>query len=169
LSSIRIFIALLFASPLFAQTQVQSLQPCGKVPAFFHCPSQIGVDQQIENRKRSGNPMDAKEEQFTREMSYYAQQRTMTGMVLFNDSLSNYVSKVAGVLLREDTALFHQLHFYVYKDPSLNAFTSATGTILVTVGLLAQLENEAQLAFILAHEITHYKQQHMLKGFLNRE
>lgn len=169
LSSIRIFIALLFASPLFAQTQVQSLQPGGNVPAFFHCPSQIGVDQQIENRKRSGNPMDAKEEQFTREMSYYAQQRTMTGMVLFNDSLSNYVSKVAGVLLREDTALFHQLHFYVYKDPSLNAFTSATGTILVTVGLLAQLENEAQLAFILAHEITHYKQQHMLKGFLNRE
>lgn len=160
---------ILFATPATSQTQLQPLQPDGSVPVFFHCPSQTGVDQQIEQRKRSGNPMDAKEEQFTREMSYYAQQRTMTGLVLFNDSLSNYVTKVAAVLLKDDTALFHKLHFYVYKDPALNAYTSATGNILITIGLLAQLENEAQLAFILAHEITHYKQEHMLKGFLNRE
>ncbi len=113
--------------------------------------------------------MDAKEEQFTREMSYYAQQRTQTGLLLFNDSLSNYVTKVAAVLLKDDLELFNKLHFYVYKDPALNAYTSATGNILITVGLLAQLENEAQLAFILAHEITHYKQEHMLKGYLNRE
>lgn len=160
---------LLFATSGVAQIPLQPLHPDGTVPIFFHCPSQIGVDQQIENRKRSGNPMDEKEERFTREMSYYAQQRTMTGLVLFNDSLSNYVTKVAAVLLKDDTALFHKLHFYVYKDPALNAYTSATGNILVTVGLLAQLENEAQLAFILAHEITHYKKEHMLKGFLNRE
>lgn len=165
-----IFAALAFlASPLFAQTSLQPLQPGGTVPVFFHCPSQQTADQQIEERKKSGNPMTDEEEAFTREMSYYAQQRVMSGLVLFNDSLSNYVTKVAAVLLKDDTALFHKLHFYVYKDPALNAYTSATGNILVTVGLLAQLENEAQLAFILAHEITHYQQEHMLKGYLNRQ
>ncbi|HTF04602.1 MAG TPA: M48 family metallopeptidase [Bacteroidia bacterium] len=159
----------LISMQAFSQTHLQPLQPGGTVPPFFHCPSQQGVTQQIEARERSGNPMNEKEQKFTREMSYYAQQRTMTGLVLFNDSLSNYVTKVAAVLLKNDTALFNKLHFYVYKDPQLNAYTSATGNILITVGLLAQLENEAQLAFILAHEITHFKQEHMLKGYLNRE
>lgn len=152
-----------------AQHNLQPLHPGGHIPPFFYSPSQEAVDVQIEQRKKSGKPMDAKEEAFTRQMSYYAQQRTMTGLVLFNDSLSNYVTKVAYELLKDDTALFNKLHFYVYKDPVLNAYTSATGNILITVGLLAQLENEAQLAFILAHEITHYKQEHMLKGYLNRE
>lgn len=169
-SIFRILSALLIcASPIIAQTGLQPLQPDGCVPEFFHCPSQQTAEQQIEARKQSGNPMTAQEEQFTREMSYYAQQRVFTGLVLFNDSLSNYVTEVAAILLKDDTALFNKLHFYVYKDPALNAYTSATGNILVTVGLLAQLENEAQLAFILAHEITHFKQQHMLKGYLNRE
>ncbi len=164
-----LFALIIFASPLVSQTTLQPLHPGGNVPDFFHCPSQESAEEKIEARRKSGNPMTAQEEQFTREMSYYAQQRVFTGLVLFNDSLSNYVTKVAAVLLKNDTALFGKLHFYVYKDPALNAYTSATGNILITVGLLAQLENEAQLAFILAHEITHFKQQHMLKGYINRE
>lgn len=167
--SILLFSLIACTTTLLSQTNLQPLQPAGNVPDFFHCPSQQTAEEKIEARKKSGNPMSEQEEQFTREMSYYAQQRVFTGLVLFNDSLSNYATKVASVLLKDDTALFNQLHFYVYKDPSLNAYTSATGNILITVGLLAQLENEAQLAFILAHEITHYKQQHMLKGYINRQ
>lgn len=159
----------LAATPLLSQTHLQPLAPGGNIPPFFTTPSQDIADEQIAARARSGNPMTQQEIEFTRQMSYYAQQRCFTGLVLFNDSLSDYVTKVAAVLLKDDTALFNKLHFYVYKDPALNAYTSATGNILVTVGLLAQLENEGQLAFILAHEITHYKQEHMLKGYINRE
>ena len=156
-------------SPLRSQTNLEPLNPGGTVPAFFTYPSQMWVDQQIAAREKKGDPMDEQEIEFTRQMSYFAQQRCFTGLVLFNDSLSNYVTKVARVLLKDDTALFNKLHFYVYKDPALNAYTSATGNILITIGLLAQIENEGQLAFILAHEITHYKQEHMLKGYINRE
>jgi predicted Zn-dependent protease len=41
------------------------------------------------------------------------------------------------------------------KDPNLNAFTFGGGLVYVHAGLLARLENEAQLAMILAHEIAH--------------
>lgn len=92
------------------------------------------------------------------ESSYYIQQRLMSGVVLFNDSLSAYVTKVATIILKDDTATLNKLHFYAYKSTDQNAFTSATGNILITVGLIAQLENEAQLAYILAHEITHFKE-----------
>jgi hypothetical protein len=161
--------ALITSSSLFSQTTLQPLGPGGNIPTFFTCPSQDWVDGQIVTRARYGDPMDEQEIEFTRQMSYYAQQRCFTGLVLFNDSLSNYVTKVAAILLKDDPELFSKLHFYVYKDPALNAYTSATGNILITIGLLAQLENEGQLAFILAHEITHYQQEHMLKGYINRE
>ena len=80
----------------------------------------------------------------------------LNGSVLYNDSISNYVKKVAKEVLREDLDLYNKLRFYTIKDETANAFTTANGIIFVTTGLMARLQNEAQLAFILCHEISHY-------------
>ncbi|HLG02280.1 MAG TPA: M48 family metallopeptidase [Bacteroidia bacterium] len=152
----------------FAQTVVP-LQPHGPIPEYYRCPSHMTVAKQVEKRNAIGDKVSAEEEQFMREMNYYSQQRMLSGFVLFNDSMSSYVSRVAAEVLKDDPETFQKLHFYVYKSPTPNAFTSATGTILFTVGLLSQLENEAQLAYILCHEIVHFRQEHMLKGYMNRE
>lgn len=47
------------------------------------------------------------------------------------------------------------IHFRVLKDPSLNAFAYPNGAIYIHSGLLARVENEAQLATVMAHEMTH--------------
>lgn len=159
---------LLVAAAGFSQT-TGPLVPKGPLPVFYRCPSYMTVDKEIERRDATGNPVSKEEEDFMREMSYYSEQRMLSGFVLFNDSLSDYVGKVGAEVLKDDPETLKKLHFYVYKSPTPNAYTSATGTILITMGLLSQLENEAQLAFILCHEITHYRREHMLKGYLNRE
>ena len=41
------------------------------------------------------------------------------------------------------------------RDPAVSAFGLPNGTIYVTTGLLAALENDDQLAGVLAHEISH--------------
>jgi predicted Zn-dependent protease len=51
----------------------------------------------------------------------------------------------------------------VVRDPSINAFTPR-GPVYVHAGLLARMENEVQLAMILAHEIAHVTEGHVLKG-----
>lgn len=158
----------LFTGIASAQTAAP-LVPQGPLPVFYRCPSHVTVDREIEQRNVSGNTVSKEEEAFMREMTFYSQQRVLSGFVLFNDSLSDYVSKVGAEVLKDDPETLKKLNFYVYKSPAPNAYTSATGTILITVGLLAQLENEAQLAFILCHEITHFRREHMLKGYLNRE
>ncbi len=56
-----------------------------------------------------------------------------------------------------------QFHFAVLRDPSMNAFSLLQGGIYVHAGLLARLDNEAQLAHVLAHEITHTVKRHQLK------
>jgi predicted Zn-dependent protease len=46
------------------------------------------------------------------------------------------------------------------EDPSVNAESLPNGTLLINTGLLGALENEAQLAFVLSHEMAHVLQVH---------
>ena len=53
-----------------------------------------------------------------------------------------------------------EFRFFVIEDSSINAFALPDGTVIVNTGLLAAVENEAQLAFVLSHEIAHVLQAH---------
>ncbi|HWM92048.1 MAG TPA: M48 family metalloprotease [Thermoanaerobaculia bacterium] len=50
--------------------------------------------------------------------------------------------------------------FYVIEDPTFNAFAYPDGSVFVHTGLLALIENEAQLAAVLGHEIAHVTHEH---------
>jgi len=54
--------------------------------------------------------------------------------------------------------------FGVLEAPQLNAFATPGGNVFVTRGLLAQMNNEAELAGVLAHEIVHVLRKHHLKA-----
>lgn len=56
--------------------------------------------------------------------------------------------------------------FHILRDPMVNAFALPNGSIYVNTGLVAALENEAQLASVLGHEITHVTARH--EYLLNR-
>jgi predicted Zn-dependent protease len=54
-------------------------------------------------------------------------------------------------------------HLYAFKliaDPVPRAETLATGTIYISTGLVSLLQNEAQLAYVLAHEAAHVHRNH---------
>lgn len=53
--------------------------------------------------------------------------------------------------------------FVVFRDPSLNAFAMPNGRVYVHTGLLARVENEAQLAMVLAHELAHVTNRDALR------
>jgi predicted Zn-dependent protease len=52
------------------------------------------------------------------------------------------------------------LHVELFNSPHLNAFCLPNGRVYINIGLLARLDNEVQLATILAHEATHFIRQH---------
>jgi beta-barrel assembly-enhancing protease len=54
------------------------------------------------------------------------------------------------------------LRFRVLRDPTLSAFALPDGRVFVHTGLLAAVENEAQLALVLAREIVHVVHRHAL-------
>ncbi|MEX2542365.1 MAG: M48 family metalloprotease [Trueperaceae bacterium] len=52
----------------------------------------------------------------------------------------------------------------VVGDSDVNAFTWGGGLIYVHAGLIARMENEAQLASVMAHELAHVTHRHVPKG-----
>ena len=104
--------------------------------------------------------------QFAMANNYFIKDLLLSGNVLVNDPLTIYVNKVADELLKNDTLLRSQLHIYVTKSSDVNAYAFDKGFIFINIGLLAQLENEAQLAFVLGHEITHVVKKHSVNQYI---
>jgi beta-barrel assembly-enhancing protease len=90
----------------------------------------------------------------------------MNGRLLINDSLGVYVNQVADKLLEHDQELRKQLHIFVVKSPAVNAYSLDNGIILINIGLLSQLETEAELAYILSHEIVHFMERHSMQEYV---
>jgi beta-barrel assembly-enhancing protease len=78
--------------------------------------------------------------------------------------LEQYLARVGDRLTPDDVraAGGPGFKFGVIRDPTLNAFALPTGKIYVHTGLLSRLDNEAQLAMILGHEMTHVTHRHAL-------
>lgn len=92
-----------------------------------------------------------------------------SGYVVYGDEVSAYIQQLASAMLRDEPELLSKLRFYVIKANDINAFSTAPGIIFVTTGLIAQVSSEAQLAFILSHEIAHYELNHVHSGYVNRQ
>jgi predicted Zn-dependent protease len=71
---------------------------------------------------------------------------------------------VQGVLLRVLSGLNLPASFHpdvrVLAAPEFTALCTPDGTIIVTIGLLEQLDNEDELAFVLSHEVSHAIYRH---------
>ena len=84
-----------------------------------------------------------------------------SGLILYGTPMNAYVDAVADRVLASAPELRKRLRFYVLRSTSVNACAYENGVILVNTGLLAQLQNESELAFILAHEIIHIEEGHI--------
>jgi predicted Zn-dependent protease len=79
--------------------------------------------------------------------------------------LEEYLSGIADRLVPDEVraAGGPGIKVGVIRDPTLNAFAMPNGKVYVHTGLLSRLENEAQLATILGHELTHVTHRHALR------
>jgi predicted Zn-dependent protease len=78
--------------------------------------------------------------------------------------LEEYLGKMGDRLLPDSVraAGGPGFRFGVIRDPTLNAFAMPNGRIYIHTGLLAQVQNESQLATIVGHEMTHVTNRHAL-------
>ena len=87
--------------------------------------------------------------------------------LLPNDEVQEYIAEVGERLipayqraLPANDPRKIPFKFFVVQDEDVNAFALANGTVVVKSGLLEALDNEAQLAAVVGHEIAHSTHEH---------
>ena len=86
------------------------------------------------------------------------------GLVYSNAELEAYIHSVAVRLVTNQLENPEvELRVRVLRGSYRNAWTFPNGVFYITTGMLACLDSEAELAFVLGHETTHFIRRHSLK------
>lgn len=93
--------------------------------------------------------------------SVFLKKLIMDGRLLYGTPLNDYLDAIADNLLKDNPVLRSKIHIYILKTPIVNASSTTNGLIIVNMGLIAQVSNESELAFIIAHEIAHVAENHI--------
>lgn len=80
-----------------------------------------------------------------------------------NFQLTKYVTLVGRSLALNSNRPELQFHFGVIESDQVNAYTAPGGYVFVTRGALKLMKDEDELAAVLAHEIAHVTQMHIVK------
>ncbi|MBV9304389.1 MAG: M48 family metallopeptidase [Acidobacteriaceae bacterium] len=75
-----------------------------------------------------------------------------------NLRVQNWINRVGQNLVPPGSD--HVFAFRLIANPTPTAYTLATGTIYISTGMVAMLDSQAQLAYVLAHEMEHVQQDH---------
>lgn len=75
-----------------------------------------------------------------------------------NPRVQEYVNRLGQQIVPDDSEKLYA--FKVFVDPIPQAYTLSTGTVLISTGMISLLENEAQLTYVLAHELAHVYKDH---------
>lgn len=90
------------------------------------------------------------------------QDKLERGDFYFDDQINPYFQGVFQRIIQANSTLdAANLHLLVSRYGYPNAFCRGDGTLVFNLELLRYLENEAQLAFVLCHEIAHQELNHV--------
>ncbi len=84
-------------------------------------------------------------------------------------SLEQYVNKILEKVIPEVLKDEKYLHVYIIKSGDFNAFMTPSGMIFINIGLFSDINDEATLAGILAHELAHHYLKHSIKTYVKSE
>lgn len=86
------------------------------------------------------------------------------GLVLDDPLIEGYVQSLGYRLASRSDRPNQPFTFFLMRDRQINAFATIGGYIGVNAGLILTTEREDELAAVLAHEISHVTQRHILRA-----
>ena len=81
-----------------------------------------------------------------------------------SDPVSQYVQRLGAKLGEHAPGYKWPYNFHVVNVKDINAFALPGGPVFVNLGTVQAADNEAQLAGVMAHELSHVVQRHGTRG-----
>ena len=131
-------------------------------PVRAQLPGQLGkVLQKGQEAQKELTITDDEERQIGADIS--AKLREKYGVVQ-DSAVHKYVTLVGSVLAAQSSRSTLPWTFIVLDTDGVNAFAAPGGFIHITRGALALIQNEAELADVLGHEISHVTEKHTINA-----
>ena len=86
------------------------------------------------------------------------------GYVLDDPLVDDWLQGIGDRLVANTVRASQQFTFFIMRSREINAFATLGGYVGVNVGLILTAENEDELAGVMAHEISHVVQNHVLRA-----
>jgi predicted Zn-dependent protease len=87
------------------------------------------------------------------------------GRVLDDPLLSDYINSLGYRLVAHSDRPDIPFTFFVVRDEDINAFAAPGGYVGINAGMMVAAPDEAELAGVIAHEIAHITQEHLLRAY----
>ncbi len=167
------FTLLCISSLCYAQQNLKEnyspLKSSGTLPDIFTQNIRNVIQSDITELNKQHDKDNLLKQTYLTEANYEIERIVKSGNTLVNDEITVYLNKVADVILKDNPTLRKELHIFTLKSDVVNAYCYDKGYIFINIGLIAQTETEAQLAYILCHEISHYTKKHQIEGYVRNE
>lgn len=86
------------------------------------------------------------------------------GLPVKNDKLQSYVNTLGNAIAKNSMRPDIAYYFVIIDSPLYNAFACPGGIIFVSSALVKAMHDEAELACVLAHEVSHVAHKHALSS-----
>ncbi len=111
----------------------------------------------------------AKVDQFAEQMVAYKVENILSGKVYLGWSeMETYLNNVLKQIAPDSCKKNPRVHVYPTRESNFNAYAIHDGSIFFNVSLFAEVTNEAGIAFILSHELSHYIHRDVIKSYNKR-
>ncbi|MEO0900046.1 MAG: M48 family metallopeptidase [Bacteroidota bacterium] len=159
------WIGVILLNPMWAQfdKDYSPLQSSGEIPKYVIQRASVRTSEDLKNSKLDMTKEQQKE--FFALSNYVQRQSFLTGNILFNDEVSSYLNAIKDILLRDMPEVRDSIRVFASRYVTPNASCWRDGTVFFNLSLLEYLDSEAQLAFIISHEASHYIRQHSYQKF----
>ncbi len=93
---------------------------------------------------------------------YFIEEEIEAGRFVFDQRFVDYANRILKELLKANPQVQEQFQVLISRVPSLNAYCTTDGLIVLNMGMFYYLENDAQVAGVMAHELSHKLLEHSL-------
>jgi hypothetical protein len=131
----------------------------------------------IRNHIYSGTPTYYRNDKYKKStyrfahLSAYRISEHLSSGYVYSDwkSLEDYLNEILRKVIPKELSDNPFIHVYIFQDGRFNASMSPSGQMFFNIGTLSDLNSEAKIAAIFAHELAHYFKKHSLSYFIRDE
>lgn len=157
--------SLLLTVMSFAQSEISNRLKCkGEIPEVITgdyisgTKGDIKSDTLIKKKK--------KRKEFYSGNNYALRNFYQSGYLLFGDEITKFSEKVLEKLAEDNPEIkTEEITMFTFRSSTPNAFTTSDGSVFISTALIARLNSEDELAFVIAHEVAHYLKKHVISQY----